>query len=356
MSPPDPRPEGRGDASRPPAEPLSAEHEALLRVVLVHGRTYAAVAAFLGLSEEEVRRDVHRAIELRFGVSTTGREEHGQILDRLLGQRDASSDVIVGRILATDAGQRLWAESVARSLGRPVLRAAAGTLHAGDRDDDATLVLAPRSPPRARPDPAMTECGVPPSTALDRHPKPWWRTGSAVVAAALLAGFLLFGAGIVAVSRSGSAVPAPAAPAPSAVPATTAASAAPKADATTGAAATSDGYKAFALADPDGPANGTIAARASVSDYRGRPSIAISGTGAQPNKNNVYALWLQRPSRRNVRLGDLPKVGADGRLAGAAAVPNGIPATGSVLVTLDAATGARATPGQLVLSGPLPVG
>ncbi|HEX8101544.1 MAG TPA: sigma-70 region 4 domain-containing protein [Solirubrobacteraceae bacterium] len=102
-------------------ENLAPDQRAVIQLVLQQGRSYAALAGLLGISDDAVRQRAHAGLAVVGGAGTLAPEDQSRVADYLLGQQDDDERATTEDLLRGSAAARSWAQSVAEALA-PVAR------------------------------------------------------------------------------------------------------------------------------------------------------------------------------------------------------------------------------------------
>jgi hypothetical protein len=314
---------------------LPPDQRAALSLLLRQRKSYAELAALLGISERAVHDRAHAALAVLAPrqARAVASERRGEIGDYLLGQQPGVADRLATRtLLGSSEAARAWASELAGELPPPESEALADIPPAtggnGPSPDGADA-----QPPR----PPAGSSGSGRAASL-----PSSRLGGALLLAAIVAGIvvaviLLSGGGG---SHSKGAVAS----------STSSTSSSSKANAGKGGPKVD---KRLTLKSPES-GNKAIAAVEILSEGDKR-AFYIAAEHLAPSKGFYYAIWLYNSPTSSEPLTKSPTVGSNGKVAGGALLPSNAGSYHEMLVTRE--TGARPTsPGTVVLQGPFSLG
>jgi hypothetical protein len=306
-------------------EELPPDQRAALSILLRQRKTYAEVAAMLGIGEQAVHDRAHAALavlapqEAR-GLTPAMRQEIG---DYMLSQQPGVAERLRTRtLLSSDAQASRWAQALAAQLGGegelPDLPPppTASTPQAGES-------AAPYSLAEAAASPSLWEPPAPRSSRL----------GGALLLAAIAAAvvvvlILVFaGGGSGKHSSSGSKT------------ASTGTKTEPKAEAR------------FPLKAPGKSAStGTV----EILSEGGKHAFYIQAEHIPATRGFFYAVWLYNSQSDALPLSKSPPVGKSHKLAGAALLPENAGDFREILLTKETSSRPK-RPGHIVLHGPFKI-
>jgi Sigma-70, region 4 len=321
-----------------PLATLTPDKRAAVELVLRRGLSYGELASLLSLPEETVRERARAGLEA-LAPDLPPPARAGEIADWLLGQQAPPHAARTRTLVAGDAGNRRWAETVAAPL-----RELSDDVPSLDED-----LPAPRAGAGTRPRP-LRDATPAPAPAATAEPAP---PAASPGRSSRLGGAILVGAALVIVAaviffvliRGGNDD----ADSP---PDTTAATATATATATVGPGE-------LVLRGPAGSQSLGVLQLFKAEDNTLR--FLLVGQGIAPNKpGQRYSLWLRKDNGQARLLGDVKDaVKKDGKLTAAGpgtrdvkSFPTWYTTYDNLVVTLDP-KGAK-TPGRVILSGDLP--
>ena len=362
---------------------LPGDQRAVLQLVLGRGRSYDEIAGMLSINPTAVRARAVAALDTLGPQTKVDPEDRASIADYLLGQLPEAEINGVRARLASSPSERAWARVISSELaplaGGPLPEipveadpAPAAADPPGVAPDGAGAAPAALTPPAsAPPSPSASGTGEttdgPTPARRGRRPRAETLPSAAAAApdsgareprSSRLGGMVLIGAAIavvvvvliVVLVSGGSSKKQPVASTPT-TSSTTSASTTPTTSSTAKVIAqinlkpTASGGKAAGIAEvlSEGRANG----------------IALVAQNVTPNAThppNAYAVWLYNSPADARILGFVnPAVGSTGRLSTAGALPSNASHYKQLIVTIETSATPK-TPGQIVLSGPLPAG
>ncbi len=305
-------------------EELPPDQRAALSILLRQRKTYAEVAAMLGIGEQAVHDRAHAALavlapqEAR-GLTPALRQEIG---DYMLSQQPGVAERLRTRtLLSSDPQASLWAHALAAQL---------------DGEGELPDVPPPPagSPPLAgRPAAPYSLAEAASSPSLWEPPAPRSsRRGGALLLAAILAAvivvlILVFAGGGGKPSSSGSKT------------SSTGAKTEPKAEAR------------FPLKAPGNSASrGTV----EILSEGGKHAFYIQAEHIPATRGFFYAVWLYNSPTSALPLSKSPPVGKSHKLAGAALLPANAGDYREILLTKETSTRPK-HPGHVVLRGPFKI-
>ena len=324
---------------------LPPDQHAALSLLLVKRKSFAEVAALLGIPEQAVRDRAHSALAVlapRQARALTA-ERRVELGDYLLGQQAGMGDRLATRSeLEASAQERAWASAVASELAAlagATLPQIPGPTSNAEQGREPSREPAPggRAAVPGRREPAPDER----ADIRARSPLPSSRVGGALLLSAIVAGVIV--AVILLTDGGGSSPNHTSSTAASSV----ASSSSTKASSTsTTGKATED--KRIELAPPDS-ASKAIGVAEVLSEGK-TYAFYLAAEHLPPSKGFFYAVWLYNSPTSAEALTRSPTVGSNGRLQGGALLPANAGDYHTMLLTRE--TSARpTTPGPVVLSG-----
>jgi Sigma-70, region 4 len=324
---------------------LPPDQRAALSLILRRGKSYAELAAVLGISERAVHDRAHAALAVlapRQARDVAG-ERREEIGEYLLGQQRGVAERLATRtFLGGSEPGRAWATRLAGELA-PLASEPLPDIPAGSRPAPAARNSHPpdgsTQSPQPLPDAGGAPPAVPPRGAGRPSSLPSSRLGGAlllagIAAAVVIAILLLSGGGSHAKSASGSS---------------TSASGGAKASSTTTGPTVS---QRLTLRSPNASSS-TIAA-VEILTEAGKRAFYMAAEHLPPSKGFYYGIWLSSPTGAE-ELSKSPAVGANERLAGGALLPANAANFNEMLVTRE--TSSRPSrPGTIVLQGAFSLG
>jgi hypothetical protein len=315
---------------------LLPDQHAALSLLLRQRKTYAEVAALLGIPERAVRDRAHGALAVlapRQARELTP-EQREEIGDYLLGQRAGVAERLQTRtFLIGSAPGRAWGSAISAEI------APLAATPLPEIPPDATPAAAAPGAPAARdggdqppaPKPgAKTLPGIHSPASL-----PSSRRAGALLLAGIAAAVIVI---VVLVTNSGGSHARTSAAARS--------SATGKSTAATAGKATED--KRITLTSPD-PASRAIGVAEVLSEGT-KYAFYLAAEHLAPSRGFFYAVWLYNSPTSHEALSKTPAVGSNGRLQGGALLPSNAGEYHTMLLTRE--TSNRPTqPGPVVLSG-----
>jgi hypothetical protein len=309
-------------------EELPPDQRAALSILLRQRKSYAEVAALLGIGEQAVHDRAHAALAVLAplqarGLDAATREEIG---DYMLGQQPGVAERLRTRtLLSSSAPASLWARALAGELN------GAGEL--------------PEIPPPPAAPPAATAPGAPPIGSLAEQaaspgvlepPRsaPNSRLGGALLLGAILAAVIVV---VILVSAGGGSSKKPAA--------TTGTTAASK---SSGPQVT--GRFTLTPTAPHSKSSGAVEVLAEGE----KRAYYIQAEHIPATNHFFYAIWLYNSPASALALSKAPAVGRSHKLAGAATLPENAGEFHEILLTRE--TRSKPThPGHIVLRGPFTI-
>lgn len=344
---------------------LPLDQRAALSLLLAQRKSYAEVAALLGIPERSVADRAQAALAVLAPplARQLTPDERAAIGDYLLGQRGAgvAGSLQTRELLAASEPARGWAQALAHELS-PLGETApipppTATPPVEAQPPTPTPEAQTAVPPAARrgPGPARAPAAAPAGAGLGagavtfpppaarepaRPPRSGpsprvSRTGGAVLLGLLAAGVIvgiLFAVGVLGGGGSSSAKKH--------APAVAAAS-------KTGTGPAIDAR--LPLTDPNG--SKSRAGLVQILSEGGKRAFYTVAEGLPPTHGFFYALWLYNSPSSSVPLGKAPAVGSNKRLEGGGLLPENAGEFKEILLTRETSTRAS-HPGTIVLSGP----
>jgi hypothetical protein len=340
---------------------LPPDRHATLSLLLVKRKSFAEVAALLGISEQAVRDRAHSALAVLAPQQARAltSERRAELGDYLLGQQAGMSDRVATRShLEGSAEERAWASAVAAELtamaGATLPQIPSATSPSEQAREQST---GPTTTTIASEGPSWPREAVPgdraavqgdraaaPDQRADiraRSSLPSSRVGGALLLAAIIAGVIV--AVILLTGGNGGSQNHTSSGATSSA----ANSSSTKASGTsTGGKATED--KRIELTPPDS-ASKAIGVAEVLSEGK-TYAFYLAAEHLPPSKGFFYAVWLYNSPTSAEALTKSPPVGSNGRLQGGALLPANAGDYHTMLLTRE--TSERPTrPGPVVLSG-----
>jgi hypothetical protein len=313
---------------------LPPDQRAALSLLLRQRKSYAEVAAMLGIAERAVHDRAHAALavlaprEAR-DLDPERREEIG---DYLLGQRASVGEQLRTRtLLSNSVAANTWARSLAAALGS----LAEGELPEIPGLGEGQVAAGPAAQepyPLAQAAAASAGAGAPVQPGGRTYPAPSSRVGGALLLAAILAVVVV----VLAVVLSGGS---------SHKKNSSASGGTAGAKTTTGPA--TEGR--FTLKPPAGASSrstGTV----EILSEGGKRAFYIQAEHIPATRHFFYAIWLYNSRTSALPLSKSPPVGKSHKLAGAALLPKNAGSYREIMLTRETST--RPThPGHIVLRG-----
>ena len=324
---------------------LPPDQRAALSLILRQRKSYAELAAVLGISERAVHDRAHAALAVlapRQARDVAG-ERREEIGEYLLGQQPGVAERLATRtFLGASEPGRAWATQLAGELAplssEPLPDIPAGSAPAPAARNSHAPAASARSP-RAPADAGGSPPSAPPPGAGRPSSVPVSRLGGALLlagfAAAVLVAVLLLSGGN-SHSKSASA-------------SSTGASSGAKASSTTTGPTVS---QRLTLRSPNAGSS-TIAA-VEILTEAGKRAFYMAAEHLPPSKGFYYGIWLSSPTGAE-ELSKSPAVGSNERLAGGALLPANAGNYNEMLLTRE--TSSRPSrPGTIVLQGAFSLG
>jgi hypothetical protein len=320
---------------------LPPDQRAALSVLLRQRKSYADVAAMLGIGEQAVHDRAHAALAVLAPqlARELAPERRSEIGDYLLGQQAGVAERLRTRTyLGSSEPARAWAQALTAELA-PLAEAPLPDIPQAAAEAVAGAPAAPAAsgpPPRRAPDAAAGGAGSAPAPLPPATPRslPSSRVGGAVLLAVLVAVVVV---AIVLLTGGSSGHPKTSTSSSSASAGSTGTGTGP----TIGAR--------LPLRPPSGASRplGLV----QILSEGSKRAFYLVAEGLAPSKGFFYALWLYNAPSSSAPLGKAPPVGASHRLEGGGALPANAGSFHTILLTRETSTRAS-HPGQVVLSGP----
>jgi hypothetical protein len=311
---------------------LPPDQRAALSLLLLQHKSYDEVAALLGIAPQAVHDRAHAALVVLAPAQARALDagQREEIGDYLLGQQPNAGERLRTRTLLAGSPQAgEWARALAGSLEG----LAPGTM------PEIPAAEAPGAPAGttgtpAGPHPLSQTPPSPPAAGEPEPSRPSSRVGGALLLAAIVAVVAIV---VIFVSKGGSSSKKQSSPSNTGT--STAASSKPKAE----------GQVKLHATDPASKATGTV----QILSEGGKKAFFIQAQHLAPTTGKTfYAVWLYSSPSKALPLSKSPPVGASGKLAGAALLPNNATDYKEMLLTRE--TNTRPTkPGTIVLRGTL---
>jgi hypothetical protein len=337
---------------------LPPDQRAVVSLVLKQGKSYAEIAALLGIDEAAVRDRARTALGALAPSEGTPPppKRRAAVADYLLGQQPAQDADQTRDYLASSASGRAWARVVAGAL-RPLASNGAlpeipsgGTAAVADAANGAagaaqtepahaptTVAVAEAVPPTQPPPPARPPSEASPTDAGPPR-RPRQPPGSSKRAGAVLLGLLAAGliALVVVLATGGGSKHKPK----------------PTSASTTSTTATPQIVGQVNLTPP--PGGGRAIGIGLLVAQGNQLALELQAQSLKPTaKSFGYGVWLYNSHTSAEAVGSAPPVGKNGRLSAIAALPADTGNYRSLIITRE--TSSRPTrPGPIVLSGRLP--
>jgi hypothetical protein len=315
---------------------LPPDQRAALSLLLLQHKSYDEVAALLGIAPQAVHDRAHAALAVLAPAQARALDagQREEIGDYLLGQQPNAGERLRTRTLLAGSPQAgEWARTLAGSLEG----LAPGTMPeipaAETPGAPAGSTEAAAEPPSG-PHPLSQTPPTPPAAGEPAPARPSSRVGGALLLAAIVAVVAIV---VIFVSKGGSSSKKESSPNTTGTSA--AASSKPKAE----------GQVKLHATDPESNATGTV----QILSEGGKKAFFIQAQHLAPTTGKTfYAVWLYSSPSKALPLSKSPPVGASGKLAGAALLPNNASDYREMLLTRE--TNTRPTkPGTIVLRGAL---
>jgi Sigma-70, region 4 len=316
---------------------LPPDQRAALSLLLRQRKSYAEVAALLGISERAVHDRAHAALAVLAPAQARQLtpERRQDIGDYLLGQKGVAERLLTRSHLSSSEPSRAWAGALAAEIAplassplpdipAGMAPAAAGALGGGDR----------LSAPRADADVAGSFHVAPAGGSL-----PSSRLGGALLLGAIVVAVVV---AVLLLSSGGSHAH------------NTRASTATGA-ATTSKAATSGPTVTQRIALHSPKAGSRSVGIVEVLSESGKRAFYIAAEHLPPSRGFFYAIWLYNSPHSSLPLSRSPAVGSNKRLAGGALLPSNAGEFREILLTRET-SGHPTRPGVVVLRGRFSLG
>jgi hypothetical protein len=312
---------------------LPPDQNAALSLILRRRKSYAEVAALLGIEERAVHDRAHAALAVLAprAARELPPERRQEIGDYLLGQQSSVSERIRTRsFLDGSKAGRAWANALAAEL-EPLAGAAMPEIPANEPAPDDAEDAPARPGPGGAPLAGQSSAGRPPSTL------PSSRVGGAALLAVIVAAVVV---AIVLISGGSSSHTHRGVGASAAATGSTATAAT-----TTGSAKEN---RRITLTSPN-PSSKSIGV-AEVLSEGSKYAFYLAAEHLPPSNGFFYAVWLYNSPTSHEALSRSPPVSSNGRLQGGALLPSDAGKYHTMLLTRE--TSQRPThPGPTVLSG-----
>jgi hypothetical protein len=315
---------------------LPPDQRAALSLLLRQRKSYDDVAAMLGIAPQAVHDRAHAALAVLAPAQARALDQgqRAEIADYLLGQQPSAGERLRTRTLLAGSPQASeWARALAGQLDGLAPDAMPEIPSAEGRGAPAAASRAAGEAP-AEPHPLSQTPPTPPPPPGEPAPaRPSSRVGGALLLAAIIA---IVAVVVIFVSKGDSSSKNPSS---GGTGTSTTASSKPKAE----------GRVTMRPQNPASPSRGTV----QILAEGGKKAFFIQAEHLAPNSGNTfYAVWLYNSPSRALALSKSPAVGASGKLAGAALLPNNAADYKEILLTRE--TNTRPTrPGPVVLRGRL---
>ncbi len=307
---------------------LPPDQRATLALVLTQGKSYAQVAAMLGISERAVHDRAHSALAVLAPAKARGltAEQREDIGEHLLGEQTGIADRLRTRTLLDGSEPaRAWAQALVKELA-PIANDSLPEIPSG----------APAPGPPTSPDPAP---GAPAASAPDSPPPagdslPSSRAGGALVLAAIVVAVVV---AVVLISGGGS----------------THRHHMSSSTTSTGTATGPAVTARIELRSPSGASRSLGLLQ--VLTEGSKRAFYVVAEHLPASGGFFYALWLYNNPSSREPLGRAPTVGSSHRLEGGGALPANAGEFHEVLLTRE--TSPRPSqPGHVVLRGQFTLG
>lgn len=313
---------------------LPPDQRAALSLLLRQRKSYAEVAAMLGIGERAVHDRAHGALAVLAPLQARGLapQERALIGDYLLGQQGVADRVRARALLTGSEPARVWGQALAQELA-PLPGAVLPEIPAAESTTNAPPAPAhPAAPARQA---APGAGGAAPAPARGEYPAPSSRLGGALLLAAILAAVVV---AIVLLTNNHSG--------------------SPRRTASTGAAAATTGPAPTAAGSPRinarlplrPPGGGSAVGLLEVLSEGTKRAFYLVAEHVAPTRGFFYALWLYNSPTSEEPLGKAPAVGTNQHLEGGALLPANAGNFREVLLTRETSTHAT-HPGPIVLRG-----
>ncbi len=321
---------------------LPPDQRATLSLLLRSRKSYADVAALLGISEQAVHDRAQAALavlapQLARALSPEQRAEVG---DYLLSQRGGVGERLATRTyLDGSAPARAWANALAAELA-PLSDAPLPEIPAGAPD-------APPAPPAREPaapvaaDTSPSE--VPPAARRSLPSPPSSRRAGALLLAAIVVVVVVV---VVLVTSGGGSSGAPKTSASTPTGASTSASSTGASTGSSAARAKEDRRITLTSPEPASKAVGVAEVLSEGSQY----AFYLAAEHLPASKGFFYAVWLYNSPTSFEALSRVPAVGSSGNVQGGALLPKDAGKYHTMLLTRETKT-TPTSPGPTVLTG-----
>ncbi len=329
---------------------LPPDQQATLSLLLSQRKSYAEVAALLGISEQAV----HDRAQAALAVLAPSRareltaERRAEVGNYLLGQQGSVAERLATRTyLEGSSDARAWAHAVSAEI-LPLSSAPLPEIPTGETPPASDATATPAESQGAASEPAPARAGRS-GWVRGSHGQPSSRLGGALllafIAAAVIVAVVLIASGGGSSHGAGSATTSSSA-------STTGASGASASTATSSSGGPTEDQR-LTLTSPD-PASKAVGVVEILSES-GKHAFYLAAEHLPPSHGFFYAVWLYNSPSSHEALSKSPPVGANGRLQGGALLPSDAGNYHTMLLTRE--TSERPSqPGPVVLSGPFSLG
>jgi hypothetical protein len=334
---------------------LPSDQRATLSLLLAQRKSYAEIAALLGIPERAVHDRAHAALAVlapRQARELTA-EQRESIGNYLLGQQAGVAERLATRTsLESSAAARTWAHAIAEQIAPlssvPLAEIPTGATPSSSSADVVDVTAASASAPEAAPRAAE---------GPHRAKQPSSRLAGAI----LLAGIVALVVVAVVLTTGGGGGGSHTAATSESASSTATTSTAPTTSATstsggTGATGTGTGpteVKRLTLTSPD-PASKAVGAVEILSEGS-KHAFYLVAEHLAPSSGFFYAVWLYNSPTSHEAVSKSPAVGSSGTLQGGALLPANAANYHTMLLTRET-TDRPSQPGPIVLSGPFSLG
>jgi Sigma-70, region 4 len=336
---------------------LPPDQRATLSLLLGQRKSYADVAALLGMPERAVHDRAHAALAVLAPAQAREltAEQRESIGNYLLGQQTGVAERLATRAsLDSSAPGRAWAHAVAEQIAplssvplAEIPAGAAASLPSADTGDASTV----ESPP-------ASEGPAGPARAASRGKQPSSRLAGAfllagIVALVVVAVVLITGGGS---GSSHTASTSESASTASTTPKSSGAAGATSTGGATGSTSTGTGpteVKRLTLTSPE-PGSKAVGAVEILSEGS-KHAFYLAAEHLPPSSGFFYAVWLYNSPSSHEAVSKSPPVTSSGTLQGGALLPANAGDYHTMLLTRET-TSRPSHPGPIVLSGPFSLG
>ncbi|HTB71072.1 MAG TPA: sigma factor-like helix-turn-helix DNA-binding protein [Solirubrobacteraceae bacterium] len=312
---------------------LPPDQRATLSLLLRTRKSYAEVAALLGISEQAVHDRAHAALAVLAAplALALSPEQRAEVGDYLLSQRDGVGERLATRsYLDGSPPARAWANALAAELA-PLSDAPLPEIPAGAPDDPPA---APAREPVAVAADALSAKASPAARRSLPAPPSSRRAGALLLAAIVVVV-------VVLVSSGGGSSGSP----KTSASGSTASTSGPSSG-SSGARAKEDRRVTLTSPDPASKAVGVAEVLSEGSQY----AFYLAAEHLAPSKGFFYAVWLYNSPTSFEALSRAPNVGSNGNLQGGALLPKDAGKYHTMLLTRETKS-TPTSPGPVVLSG-----